>query len=375
KDARARALQLPTWNEALSLPRPWDQQWSLRLQQILAYETDLLEYGDLFTGNPVIEAKVAQLSADAKAELARIDKMGGIRGAIETGYCKQELVRSMAARMARIESGAQIVVGVNKWTEALPSPLVTGDGGIFQADPHAGDHALASLARARETRDPARASAALANLEQLARAGKPVMEASIECALARVTTGEWATTLRGVWGEYRADTGVTGAHLGESGEAWQALRARVEAQVATTGRRPRLLVGKPGLDGHSNGAEVIAVAARDAGFEVIYAGIRLEPAAIAAVAVQEAVDVIGLSVLSGSHVELAGAVIDELKARGGSQIAVVLGGTVPARDHATLLSLGVQRVFTPSDFRLVDIVGELLTLSTQNPVERGAGPA
>ncbi|MFT3698153.1 MAG: protein meaA [Kofleriaceae bacterium] len=363
KDARARALQLPTWNEALSLPRPWDQQWSLRLQQILAYETDLLEYGDIFTGNPVIEAKVKSLADAARDELARIEKMGGIRGAIETGYCKQELVRSMAARMSRIEAGEQIVVGVNKWTEALPSPLVGGDGGIFEVDKDASGNALASLAATRAKRDPERAAAALKELEQLARAGKPIMEASIACALARVTTGEWANTLRGVWGEYRAETGVNGAHLGESGDAWRVLRERVEAQVATTGRRPRLLVGKPGLDGHSNGAEVIAVAARDAGFEVIYAGIRLEPAAIAAVAVQEAVDVIGLSVLSGSHVELAGAVIDELKARGGAQIAVVLGGTVPAKDHEVLRALGVRRVFTPSDFRLVDIVGELLTLS------------
>ncbi|MEO8841530.1 MAG: protein meaA [Kofleriaceae bacterium] len=362
RDARCRALQLPTWNEALSLPRPWDQQWSLRLQQILAFETDLLEYGDLFTGNPVIENKVQSLIDAAKRELAVIDKLGGIRGAIETGYCKQELVRSMAARMGRIESGEQIVVGVNKWIEALPSPLVNGDGGIFEADPRAAEQALASLAETRAKREPARAAAALANLEALARAGKPIMEASIECALARCTTGEWAGTLRAVWGEYRADTGVGGAHLDESTGEWQALRAKVEAQVAKTGRRPRLLVGKPGLDGHSNGAEIIAVAARDAGFEVIYAGIRLEPAAIAAVAVQEAVDVIGLSVLSGSHVELAGAVLQELRARGGTEIAVVLGGTVPARDHEALKALGIRRVFTPSDFRLVDVIGELLAL-------------
>jgi ethylmalonyl-CoA mutase len=362
RDARCRALQLPTWNEALSLPRPWDQQWSLRLQQILAFETDLLEYDDLFTGNPVIEKKVQSLIDAAKAELAVVDKLGGIRGAIETGYCKQELVRSMAARMGRIESGEQTVVGVNKWIEALPSPLVGGDGGIFEADPQAAQMALASLAETRAKRDPARAAAALTNLEALARAGKPIMEASIECALARCTTGEWAGTLRAVWGEYRAETGVGGAHLNESSGEWKALRAKVDAHVAKTGRRPRLLVGKPGLDGHSNGAEIIAVAARDAGFEVIYAGIRLEPAAIAAVAVQEAVDVIGLSVLSGSHVELAAAVLQELRARGGTEIAVVLGGTVPARDHEALKQLGIRRVFTPSDFRLVDVVGELLAL-------------
>jgi len=363
KDARCRALQLPTWNEALSLPRPWDQQWSLRLQQILAYETDLLEYGDLFAGNPVVEAKVSSLCEAARAELAQIDGMGGIRGAIESGYCKRELVRSMAARMARIERGEQIVVGVNKWNEGLPSPLVTGDdGGVFKGDPAGVDAAFGSLADTRKRRDANKVRAALARLEAAARAGEPLMELSIECALARVTTGEWAGTLRGVWGEYRAQTGVQGARIAD-GEGWTALRERVEAHVAKTGRRPRLLVGKPGLDGHSNGAEVIAVAAKDAGFEVIYAGIRLEPAAIAEVAVQEAVDVVGLSVLSGSHVELARSVLGELRARGAGDIAVVLGGTVPASDHAALRELGVRRIYTPSDYRLVDVVGSLLELS------------
>ena len=363
KDVRCRALQLPTWNEALSLPRPWDQQWSLRLQQILAYETDLLEYGDLFAGNPVIAAKVAELCAAATAELATIEGMGGIRGAIEAGYCKRELVRSMAARMARIERGEQTVVGVNRWTDGLPSPLITaGDGGVFAADPAAAEHALAALAETRARRDAGRVRAALAELEARARAGEPIMEASIACALARVTTGEWAGTLRGVWGEYRADTGVAGARVGGDGAAWASLRARVDAHVAAHGRRPRLLVGKPGLDGHSNGAEIIAVAARDAGFEVIYAGIRLEPAAIAAVAIQESVDLVGLSVLSGSHVELAAAVMRELRARGGEGVGVVLGGIVPAADHAVLRELGIRRVFTPSDFRIVDIVGELLDL-------------
>ncbi len=362
KDARCRALQLPTWNEALSLPRPWDQQWSLRLQQILAYETDLLEYGDLFTGNPVIEHKVGELCAAAREELARIDGMGGIRGAIETGYCKRELVRAMAARMARIERGEQIVVGVNKWTDGLPSPLVAGDdGGVFRADPAAAEAALVALDTTRMRRDAARAKAAIAELAACARAGKPLMAASIECALARVTTGEWTGALRDVWGEYRAQTGVTGARIAE-GDGWAAVRARVEAHVAATGRRPRLLVGKPGLDGHSNGAEMIAVAARDAGFEVIYAGIRLEPAAIAQAAVQEAVDLVGLSVLSGSHVELARAVVAELEARGAGDTAVVLGGTVPTADHETLRAIGIRRVFTPSDYKLIDVVGALLDL-------------
>ena len=360
KDARCRALQLPTWNEALSLPRPWDQQWSLRLQQILAYETDLLEYGDLFAGSPVIAAKVEALCTAARAELARIADVGGIQGAIETGYCKKELVRSMAVRMARIERGEQIVVGVNKWTDALPSPLTAGgDGGVFRAAPHAVDEARASLARVRATRDPAKVRTALAALEATARAGEPIMEASIACALARVTTGEWAGALRGVWGEYRAQTGISGASVAGSGaDGWDAVRAR----VAALPRRPKLLVGKPGLDGHSNGAEVIAVAARDAGFEVIYAGIRLEPAAIAQTAVQEDVDLIGLSVLSGSHVELAKAVLGELAARGASDVPVVVGGTVPKADHAELQRAGIKRVFTPSDYKLVDIVSALVEL-------------
>lgn len=359
KDARCRALQLPTWNEALSLPRPWDQQWSLRLQQILAYETDLLEYGDLFAGSPVVAAKVEALCAAARDELARIAEQGGIQTAIESGYCKRELVRSMAARMARIERGEQVVVGVNKWTDGLPSPLVGGDdGGVFRVDPDAAERALASVERTRRTRDGAAARAALAELEAAARAGRPVMEASIACALARVTTGEWAGALRGVWGEYRAQTGVGGAQLGGTGSGWDEVRAR----VAALPRRPKLLVGKPGLDGHSNGAEVIAVAARDAGFEVVYAGIRLEPAAIAQAAVQEDVDVIGLSVLSGSHLELTAAVLEELAARGAGDLPVVVGGVVPARDHDELRRLGVRRVFTPSDYKLVEIVGALVDL-------------
>jgi (2R)-ethylmalonyl-CoA mutase len=358
RDARCRALQLPTWNEALSLPRPWDQQWSLRLQQILAYETDLLEYGDLFAGSPVVAAKVDALCEAARAELAQIAAHGGIGGAIEDGYCKQALVRAMAARMARIERGDQVVVGVNRWTDGLPSPLVGGDdGGVFRADPAAAEQALAALAATRAGRDAGRAAAALAALGRAARAGEPVMEASIECALARVTTGEWTAALRGVWGEYRAQTGVTGARLG-AGEGWDALRAR----VAALPRRPKLLVGKPGLDGHSNGAEVIAVAARDAGFEVMYAGIRLEPAAIAQTAAQEDVDLIGLSVLSGSHLELVAAVIAELRARGAGEIPVVVGGVVPARDHAELARIGVHRIFTPSDYQLTEIVGALIDL-------------
>ncbi len=358
KDARCRALQLPTWNEAMSLPRPWDQQWSLRLQQILAYETDLLEYGDLFAGNPVVAAKVDELVRATRVELATIAERGGIQGAIDSGYCKAELVRSMAARIGRIERGEQIVVGVNRWTDALPSPLTQGhDGGVFRADPGASDAALDALARTRARRDAGAAATTLAALTEAARSGRPLMEPSIACALARVTTGEWAGALRTVFGEYRAATGITGATIA-SGDGWTALRAR----VAALPRRPKLVVGKPGLDGHSNGAEVIAVAARDAGFEVVYAGIRLDPAAIAATAVQEDADIVGLSVLSGSHVELARSVLAELAARGAADMPVVLGGTVPAGDHAALKDLGVRRVFTPSDFKLVDVVAALVDL-------------
>ena len=357
RDARCRALQLPTWNEALSLPRPWDQQWSLRLQQILAYETDLLEYDDLFAGSPVVAAKVDALCAGGREELARIAERGGIAGAIESGYCKSELVRSMAQRMGRIERGEQVVVGVNKWTEGIASPLVGGpDGGVFQIDRAAIAAAVASVEATRARRDAALAKSALAALVAKARAGEPIMEASIECALARVTTGEWAGALRGVFGEYRAATGIAGAQI--ASDSWDTLRARVSALP----RRPKLLVGKPGLDGHSNGAEVIAVAARDAGFEVVYAGIRLEPGAIAQAAVQEDVDVVGLSVLSGSHLELTKAVIDELRARGGGDIAVIVGGTIPASDHAALRELGVARVFTPADYKLIEIVSSIIDL-------------
>nr|HEX4313096.1 methylmalonyl-CoA mutase family protein [Kofleriaceae bacterium] len=357
RDARCRALQLPTWNEALSLPRPWDQQWSLRLQQVLAYETDLLEYADLFAGSPVVAAKVDSLVREARVEMQRIAELGGIRAAVETGYCKRELVRAMAERAARIERGDQVVVGVNKWTDGLPSPLVGGDdGGVFRVEAAAAEAAVASVTATRARRDPARAAAALAALGDAARGGRGVMEASIECALARVTTGEWANALRAVWGDYRADTGVAGAAIGHRGDGWDALRAR----VAALPRRPKLLVGKPGLDGHSNGAEVIAVAARDAGFEVVYAGIRAEPAALAATAVQEAVDVIGLSILSGSHVELATAVLAELRARGAGDVPVVIGGTIPASDRGALTALGVRRVFTPSDYKLADVIGAIV---------------
>jgi ethylmalonyl-CoA mutase len=364
RNARCRALQLPAWNEALSLPRPWDQQWSLRLQQILAYESDLLEYPDLFDGSLVIESKTEALVAEARNEIDHILKLGGVRAAIESGYLKSALVRSMATRRSRIESGEEIVVGVNRYTDGLESPLTTGsDGGLFSVDPDEAAQTMAALKRTRSERDPERVKASLAILQHAAENGDSLMEASIECAIARVTTGEWATTLRGVLGEYRASTGVQGQHLHLPGQSQSLLQQRVAAHLEMTGHRPRLLVGKPGLDGHSNGAEMIAVAAADIGFEVIYAGIRSTPEELAQVALEEAVDIIGLSVLSGSHLELAEALMACLKARGIlDDLQVVLGGIVPKSDIPKLHDLGISRVFTPSDYQLSEVLGGLLDL-------------
>ena len=367
KKARCRALQLPTWNEAMSLPRPWDQQWSLRLQQILAYETDLLEYGDLFDGNPVVAAKTQSIMDGARAELQRILDAGGIQQAVESGYMKNELVRSMTSRVATIEAGTQVVVGLNKWTDGLPSPLTAGaDGGVFHVDPAAAQAALTALATTKKNRDPERVKKSLADLIAKAKKNEPLMEASIECALARVTTGEWSDALRSVYGEYRAATGVDGQGFALTSATWTALRARVAAMVTTSGHRPRILVGKPGLDGHSNGAEVIAVAARNAGFEVVFTGIRAEPEAIVATAIQEDVDLIGLSILSGSHIELAAAVVRGLAERGASEIPVVVGGIVPPQDAERLRAMGVARVFTPADFQITEVIDGLVDVIEAN---------
>jgi ethylmalonyl-CoA mutase len=368
KNARCRALQLPAWNEALSLPRPWDQQWALRLQQILAHETDLLEYGDLFDGNPVIALKTQEIVDGVRAELERVAAQGGVVAAIESGYIKRELVRSMAQRMRKIERGEQIVVGVNRWTEGLRSPLLDGaDGGQFVAPAGVAEQAATAVATTRAQRDPHRVALALQQLSEAAHSGASIMPPSIACAHARVTTGEWAATLRAVYGEYRAATGIDGVVTATNATSadqttWPALASRVADITARTGHRPRLLVGKPGLDGHSNGAEMIAVAAKDAGFEVIFAGIRSDAAALAATAVQESVDIVGLSVLSGSHIELAAAVMQEMSSRGASEIPVVVGGIVPPADRQRLLDAGIAKVFTPSDFRLVDIISQLIDL-------------
>ena len=364
RQARARAVQLPAWNEALGLPRPWDQQWSLRIQQVLAYETDLLEYGDLFDGSRVVEAEVAQIVADARAEMDRVLAMGGAVPAVESGYMKQRLVAAHAERRRRIESGEDVVVGVNRFTETEPSPL-TADlrTAIQTVDPEAERAAVEGVLAWRAARDAARAAAALDRLRTDALTGVNLMEASLECARAGVTTGEWAGALREVFGEYRAPTGVSG-DVGVHG-AVDAELAAVRAAVRRTGEelgggRLRLLVGKPGLDGHSNGAEQVAVRARDAGFEVVYQGIRLTPAQIVAAAVQEDVHCVGLSVLSGSHMQLVPAVLRGLRDAGLSDVPVVLGGIVPAEDAAELHAMGVAEVFTPKDFGLTEIMARIV---------------
>ena len=376
RDARCRALQLPTWNEALSLPRPWDQQWSLRLQQILAYETDLLEYPDLFAGSPVVAAKVAALKEAAYAEIAHIGQAGGALAAVESGYMKAALVRSQAERLARINKGEIAVVGRNRWTEGLASPLVSGDdGGLFKFDPVSAAETLDMLRATQTRRSQADVERTLRALREAALAGTNLMPASIACARARVTTGEWADALRAVFGEYRAATGVEGQRLGLDTPRAEAVRARVAAWGARHGGRPRMVVGKPGLDGRSNGSEMIAVAARDAGFEVIYGGIRWTVPEIVASAIQEDATVLGLSVLSGAHLEIARAVTEELVRQGVGEMPVVLGGIIPERDVEALRSLGVKAVFTPKDFDVVDVMDRILDVIGAPRTEAGARAA
>jgi (2R)-ethylmalonyl-CoA mutase len=359
--ARCRALQLPTWNEALSLPRPWDQQWSLRLQQILAYETDLLEYPDLFDGSPVVAGKVAELKQAAYREIEHVRATGGALAAVESGYMKTALVRSQADRLARITRGEIVVVGRNRWSDGLPSPLLAGeDGGLFRFDPASAAETVALLRATRSRRSQAEVDAALRHLEEAARDGRNLMPASIECARRRVTTGEWADALREVFGEYRAPTGVEGQRLGLDGTKVEAVRARVAAWGAVHGGRPRLLVGKPGLDGHSNGSEMIAVAARDAGFEVIYGGIRWTVPELVRSAVDEDATVLGLSVLSGAHLEIARAVRAELDRLQAGRIPVVVGGIIPEDDVGVLRELGIRAVFTPKDYDLSEVMDRIL---------------
>jgi len=368
KDARARAVQLPAWNEALGLPRPWDQQWSIRLQQIVAHETDLLEFGDIFEGSTAIEAKVAELCAAAKEELAKIERMGGAVAAVESSYMKQALVESNARRLAAIEKGEMTVVGVNAFTETEVSPLTGGAADFLAVDAAAESEQIKSLRVWRASRDAKKSAAALAELERAAKEGRNIMEPSIAAAHAGVTTGEWGDVLRRAYGDWRAPTGVgrAAAAMGDS-KALEAVRKRVEEVSRRLGRRLKMLVGKPGLDGHSNGAEQIAVRARDAGFEVVYEGIRLTPAEIVNAAVEEGVHVVGLSILSGSHRPLVAAVIEGLKKSGIGEIPVVVGGIIPPEDAAAMKAAGVAAVYTPKHFDLNAIMADIVAI-----VERGA---
>ncbi|MDH6113463.1 (2R)-ethylmalonyl-CoA mutase [Kitasatospora sp. MAP12-15] len=365
KDARARAVQLPAWNEALGLPRPWDQQWSLRIQQVLAYESDLLEYGDIFNGSTVIESKTAELLAGAEAEIAKVLEMGGVIPAVESGYLKSALVTSHAERRARIEAGEDRIVGVNCFDTTEESPLTADlDGAIMVVDPASEQAVLRGLEAWKAGRDEAGVLAALDHLKTVARTSENLMGATLACARVGVTTGEWSFALREVFGEYRAPTGVGGAPVAVAAEPGGELAAVREAVAATAAElgvgKLRLLVGKPGLDGHSNGAEQIAVRARDAGFEVVYQGIRLTPEQIVSAAVAEDVHCVGLSILSGAHPELVPDVLQRLRRAGVEDVPVIVGGIIPAADGEALKAAGVAAVFTPKDFGITTIIGRIV---------------
>lgn len=378
KDARARAVQLPAWNEALGLPRPWDQQWSLRMQQVLAYESDLLEYEDIFEGSHVIEAKVAKLVEDSLAEIDHIQELGGAMAAVESGYLKSQLVSSHAERRARIESGQEKIVGVNIFETTEPNPLTADlDTAIHTADPTVEERVVRALGEWRAARDEARAGTALERLKETAAGTGSLMDATLECARAGVTTGEWSGALREVFGEFRAPTGVSSAPLAVAGQEGTAL-AEVRRRVDVTARdlgvgKLRFLVGKPGLDGHSNGAEQIAVRARDAYFEVVYQGIRLTPEEIVDAALAEDVHAVGLSILSGSHAQLVPDVLERLRVAGATDIPVIAGGIIPNGDAEQLRAAGVAAVFTPKDFDITGIIGrivdEIRTANKLDPLE------
>ena len=365
KKARARAVQLPAWNEALGLPRPWDQQWSMRMQQIMAFETDLLEYEDLFDGNPVVDAKVETLKDGARAELANLDAMGGAIAAID--YMKSRLVESNAERVNGIERGETVVVGVNKFTQSEPSPLVGADGGIMVVDPAVEQAQIDSLDVWRSARDAQDVAAALAALRSAASEGQNIMPASIAAAKAGVTTGEWAGVMRAVHGEYRGPTGVSKAVSNQT-EGLDDIRDAVDAVSDKLGRRLKFLVGKPGLDGHSNGAEQIAFRARDCGMDISYEGIRLTPKQIVDAAKAEGAHVIGLSILSGSHIPLIKDVMERLNAEGMGDIPVLVGGIIPDEDVEKLNSFGVSRVYTPKDFELNRIMMDIVYLAAPDPI-------
>jgi (2R)-ethylmalonyl-CoA mutase len=365
KNARARAVQLPAWNEALGLPRPWDQQWSMRMQQIMAYETDLLEYDDLFDGNPAVDRKVAELKESARHELANLDAMGGAISAIE--YMKARLVESNAERLNKIETNTTTVVGVNRWTDGEPSPLITEDGGIMVVDPAVEQDQINRLNQWRQDRNEAAVTSALAALRQAAAAGHNIMPPSIAAAKAGATTGEWAAQMRAVFGEYRGPTGVSRSSSNKT-EGLEDIRNAVDAVSDKLGRRLKFLMGKPGLDGHSNGAEQIAYRARDCGMEIAYEGIRLTPEEIIAAVQAEACHVIGLSILSGSHLPLLEDLMARLKAEGLGSIPVIVGGIIPDDDAARLKSMGVARVYTPKDFELNSIMLDIVALAEPKSV-------
>ncbi|WP_431901669.1 protein meaA [Amycolatopsis thermoflava] len=363
RDARARAIQLPAWNEALGLPRPWDQQWALRMQQVLAYETDLLEYEDIFAGSHVIESKVDEIVAGARAEIEQVQDLGGAVAAVESGYMKSQLVASLAEYRRDVESGGRVIVGVNKFDTTEPSPLQDeGAKAIETVDPAVEKHAVAALEEWRQQRDQAAVDAALARLREVAKTSENLFDATLACAAAGVTTGEWAGALREEFGEYRAPTGVSAAAMSGDAAELSRVRDRVRATGEELGEKLRILVGKPGLDGHSNGAEQVAVRARDVGFEVIYQGIRLTPEQIVAAAVQEGVHVVGLSVLSGSHLEVVPQVVDGLRAAGAGDIPVIVGGIIPPEDARLLTERGIARVFTPKDYELTEIMDEIVSV-------------
>lgn len=361
KRARARAVQLPAWNEALGLPRPWDQQWSLRMQQILAYETDLLEYGDIFDGSQAIDRKVAELKREAAEELRRIEEMGGAVAAVESGYMKQQLVESNTARLEAIERGEQTVVGVNKYLESEPSPLAGGAEAIVTVSDDAERNQIERLEAWRAQRNDAAVVAALKDLKRAAMTNQNIMPSSIACAKVGVTTGEWGWTLRESFGEYRAPTGVGNA-MRNYVTGLEGIRADVDRVSRKLGRRLTFLVGKPGLDGHSNGAEQIAVRARDAGMQVVYEGIRLTPEAIVEAAVEQRAHVVGLSILSGSHLPLARDVVERMKEAGLDDVPVVVGGIIPPEDADALKDAGVAAVYTPKDFELNRIMTDLVRI-------------